>query len=90
MIPTCSEYLESMKSQLTNRPNVTYRIGDHVEILPEFQDEGDADYTWVVMTDENHGRVDIQPSDHPMVIKPIYTVGVTQIKLASDSDEARC
>lgn len=62
---------------------MTYRKGDRVEILPDYQDQGDSDFTWVVLTDEDRGRVDIQPIDHPMAIKPTYTVEVTQIRLVS-------
>lgn len=62
---------------------MTYRKGDRVEILPDYQDQGDSDFTWVVLTDEDRGRVDIQPIDHPMATKPIYTVEVTQIRLVS-------
>lgn len=66
--------------------NMTFRKGDHVEILPDFQDEGDADYTWVVVTDEDRGRVDIQPINHPMAIKPTYTVEVGQIRPVQAAD----
>ena len=48
--------------------------GDIVKILPEFQDPGDDEYTWVVMTDEEKGRVDICPIDIQMNIKPWSTV----------------
>lgn len=57
------------------------RKGDVVEILPEFQDDGDSDFRWVVLADEEKGRVDIQPVDHPMQIKPTYTLQVDQVRL---------
>jgi hypothetical protein len=57
------------------------RKGDVVEILPEFQDADDSEIRWVVLADEEKGRIDIQPADHPMQIKPIYTLQVNQVRL---------
>ncbi len=48
--------------------------GDIVKIIPEFQDAGDDEYTWVVLTDEEKGRVDISAVDSPLTIKPIHIV----------------
>lgn len=59
-----------------------FKRGDTVEILEEFQDKGDDEFTWIVMDDEEKGRVDIQPMDIPLGIKPLYTVQVGWIKLA--------
>lgn len=56
--------------------------GGKVEIHEEFQDEGDDEFVWIIMDDEQKGRVDIQPVDIPMNIKPLYTVQVGWIKLA--------
>ena len=53
--------------------------GDRVEILPEWQDEGDEGLTWVVQADEEKGRVDISPVDIDLQIKPVYTVKVEQV-----------
>lgn len=50
--------------------------GDIVKIRPAFQDEGDDEFTWVVLNDEEKGRVDISAIDSPMTIKPIHTVQV--------------
>lgn len=58
-----------------------FKRGNQVEILPEFQDPGDDTFTWVVLGDEEKGRVDISPIDIDLTIKPIYTVTVDQIKL---------
>jgi hypothetical protein len=57
-----------------------YKRGDIVEILPEFQDLGDSAFTWIVLNDEEKGRVDITPIDITLSIKPIYTMNTTQIK----------
>ena len=54
--------------------------GEVVRILPEYQDPGDEEFTWVVMTDEEKGRVDISPVDIPMNIKPWSTVQTTWIE----------
>lgn len=34
-----------------------YRRGDIVRILPDYQDEGDDDYVWMVISEDNeeHG-----------------------------------
>jgi hypothetical protein len=50
--------------------------GEVVRILPEYQDPGDEEFTWVIVTDEEKGRVDISPVDIPMNIKPWTTVKV--------------
>jgi hypothetical protein len=47
-----------------------------VKILPEFQDEGDDEFTWIVVNDEEKGRVDISAIDSPLTIKPIHTVQI--------------
>lgn len=48
--------------------------GDEVEILPEWQDEGDGNYTWVAVSDVEKGRLDIRPKDCPMALAPVYTM----------------
>jgi len=60
-----------------------FKRGDRVEILKKFQDRGDEEFTWIVMDDEEKGRVDIRPVDIPMDIKPLYIVQVGWIRLAS-------
>jgi hypothetical protein len=45
-----------------------------VKILPEFQDAGDDEFTWVVVTDEEKGRVDISAVDSPLTIKRVHIV----------------
>jgi hypothetical protein len=50
--------------------------GDIVKIRPEFQDEGDDQYTWVVLNDEEKGRVDISAIDSLLKITPIHIVQV--------------
>ena len=58
-----------------------FKRGDKVEILKEFQDPGDEAFTWVVVGDEENGRVDITPIDIKLEIKPINTVQAYWIKL---------
>lgn len=58
-----------------------FKIGDKVEILSEFQDAGDERFTWVVIGDEEKGRLDISPIDINMEIKPVYTVQAHWIRL---------
>lgn len=62
-----------------------FKHGDIVEILEEFQDPGDNTLTWMVLHDEEKGRVDITPIDIELEIKPTYTLKTDQIKLAFSS-----
>lgn len=57
-----------------------FRKGDKVKIRLEFQDQGDDEFTWVVLNDEEKGRVDICAIDSPLAIKPIHTVQVNWIE----------
>jgi hypothetical protein len=59
---------------------IMFERGDQVEILPEFRDKGDDAFTWVVLSDEDKGRVDISPIDINMAIKPTYTVRMEWIR----------
>lgn len=63
--------------EISRRPFVK---GEVVRLLPDFQDPGDDEFTWVVMTEEEKERVDISPVDIPMNIKPWSTVQVTWIE----------
>lgn len=58
-----------------------YKKGDFVSILPEFRDKGDDQFTWMVMADEEKGRVDICPVNSSLLIKPVYTLRVGQITM---------
>ncbi len=51
-----------------------YLKGDIIEILPEFQDAGDDDYQWVVLDDEEKGRVSISATNSTLSITPIHVV----------------
>ena len=64
-----------------------FKAGDIIEILPQFRDEGDEDFTWQVLADEEKDRVDICPIDSPLRIKPIYTVETVQIRLVGQQDQ---
>lgn len=64
--------------------NMPYRTGDSIEILPEFRDPGDEAFDWIVIADEEKGRVDITPINHSMAIKPVYTLQKDQIRLKTD------
>jgi hypothetical protein len=55
--------------------------GDTVRILPQYQDPGDDEFTWVVVGDEEKGRVDVSPVSIPMKVKPVYTLEVEQVEL---------
>lgn len=57
-----------------------FKKNDLVEILPGFQDPGDNDFQWVVLEDEDGGRVEISPVDIPMNVRPRYIVLTNQIQ----------
>ncbi|MBI3230487.1 MAG: hypothetical protein HYZ45_10005 [Burkholderiales bacterium] len=59
-----------------------FKKGDRVEILPEFQDDGDDQFCWIVLDDEEKGRVDICPTNLDLPIRPRYTVRTNQIQLS--------
>lgn len=59
-----------------------FQKGDTVRIRPAFQDDGDNEFTWVVLNDEEKGRVDISAIDSPLTIKPVHTVQTEWIELA--------
>lgn len=60
-----------------------FKRGDKVQILEDFQDPGDDEFTWIVQADEENGRVDIAPIDVPMDIKPVYAVQVAWLRLVA-------
>jgi hypothetical protein len=45
-----------------------------VKIKPEFMDSGDEEFTWITVSDEEKGRVDITYFPCNLRIKPIQTV----------------
>ncbi len=48
--------------------------GNIVKIRQEFQDLGDDEFTWIVLSDEEKGRVDISAIDSPLAIKRVQIV----------------
>jgi hypothetical protein len=60
------------------------RKGDIVEILPEWQDDGDGRYICEAVSDEDLGRVDIRPRNFEYEFAPIQTVRVEMIHLYSE------
>jgi hypothetical protein len=61
---------------IENTQNKRFLQGSIVKIKPEFQDAGDHEFTWVVLADEEKGRVDISAIDSYLSIRPIHTVKV--------------
>ena len=57
------------------------RKGDLVEILPAFQDEGDSDFQWVAVDDEEKGRVFISTINSGLLIRPVHVVQSDWIRL---------
>jgi hypothetical protein len=53
---------------------------DIIKILPQFQDTGDDSFTWVCISNEDKGRVDISPINTGLNLAPIYTVTINMIE----------
>ena len=55
--------------------------GDVVQIKKEWQDAGDDEFTWVAISNEEKGRVDITPIELENVLRfpPVYTVRVDML-----------
>jgi len=62
--------------------------GDRISILPEYQDKGDNLFVWVVVGDEEKGRVDISPINIGLPLIPIETVP-TYMVAAKRTDSGR-
>ena len=54
--------------------------GDRVWLRPEWQDPGEERYTYVAVSDEHDGRVDIQATNFEYRLPPINTVRVEWLK----------
>lgn len=67
--------------------NTAFNTGDRIEILPEFRDEGDEAFVWVVVSAEEKGRVDISPVGTGLNVPPVYAVQAEWIRL-KDSQAA--
>lgn len=52
------------------------RKGDTVKILAKFQDDGDSDFTWVAVSNQDGDRVAISPVMPGLRYPPIQVVKV--------------
>ena len=57
------------------------KSGDVVEILREYQDDGDDEKIWVAVDDEEKGRVTVMPINSTLSIKPTYVMNVDWLKI---------
>jgi imidazole glycerol phosphate synthase subunit HisF len=55
--------------------------GDVVEILKEYQDNGDEELIWVAVDSEEKGRVTVMPINSTLSIKPTYVMNVEWLKV---------
>lgn len=71
-----------MKKQATNQTvtDLPLEVGDRVEILKEFRDPGDEDFTWKVIVSEEKGRVTIQPQETGLAVAPTYVVSSSSVR----------
>lgn len=58
-----------------------FKVGDKVRIKPEWQDPGDDEFVWIVVEDEDRGRVAIQVQ-LGLPINPWERVDVSMIERA--------
>lgn len=61
---------------------MSIRKGDFVEILANFQDEGDEEFRWLAVDDEEKGRVTIAALGTNLRISPTTVVRTEWVKLA--------
>ena len=59
---------------------MTIRKNDPIKIKKEWQDAGDDTFSWIAVSDEEKGRVDIQITDSHLNFPPIQTVKVTMLE----------
>jgi len=57
-----------------------YLKNDTIEILEDFQDEGDGSFIWKIVGEEEKGRVDISPMNTGLTLPPIHTVNTYMIR----------
>ncbi len=53
---------------------MTIKKHDQVQIKPEWQDEGDDQFTWIALEDQDGENIIITPIDSKLTIKPQYLV----------------
>jgi len=56
--------------------------GDIVEILPQWQDKGDSEFTWIAIEDEDQGIVKVKAEGTGLVFAPIYLMETIWLKAA--------
>ena len=66
--------------------NLKIKKGDFVEILKEYQDEGDEELNWMAIDDEEKGRVTVMPINSTLSIKPTYVMKVEWLRLKQNED----
>ena len=54
--------------------------GDTVKIKPVWRDEGDEDFTWIALEDEDGGRIRIAPLDTGLSIQPNQIVNIDMLE----------
>lgn len=54
--------------------------GDIVRIKPEWQDEGDENFTWIALEDEDRGRIRIAPLGTGLTITPNQIVNTDMLE----------
>lgn len=64
----------------TYQHNPPLKRGEEIEILPEWQDNGDAGKKWFVYEDEHGGRLGIYTPMPQMAFQPWQTVSAYMVK----------
>lgn len=63
-----------------------FKVGDLVEILPQFQDPGDETFDWYVVEAEEKGRVTLRPTGTGMILGPTYVLKSEWVRLRATND----
>lgn len=79
---TATRETEWRQKMETEKPPL--HLGQVVELLPEYQDPGDAAYTWVVVEVEDRGRLVISPTGTGMRLSPRYAVEREWLRVPRD------
>lgn len=59
----------------------TITKGTHLRIKPEWQDEGDDEFQWIAIEDEDGGRVCISPLGTGLEITPNQVVTTEMVEV---------
>lgn len=75
-----NRFSESRQYRRSTEESIVVKQGHTVTLKPEWQDEGDAQYIWRAIEDEDGGRVRISPINTGLQIAPSYVVETSMLE----------